>query len=98
MDRKQKNSKVQNRKDVFIILPFYGEPTFKYILLNGPYAEDVLVEFVEDAVTFDNYMDLKFNLEDLIQKKVDLVIFEEIKPSLKPVILILWSAKYLVGV
>ena len=42
---------------------------------------------MKDAVTFDNYMDLKFNLEDLFQKKVDLVIFEDIKPTLKPMIL-----------
>ena len=32
---------------------------------------DVLMEFMEDAVTFDNYMDLMFILEDLFQKKVD---------------------------
>ena len=50
------------------------------------------MEFVEDAVTFDNYMDLKFILEDLFQKKVDLVLFEDIKPALRPVIL--RSAKY----
>ena len=76
----------------------------KRIALFGSYARgeqndssdiDVLVEFMEDAVTFDNYMDLKFDLEDLFQKKVDLVLFEDIKPALKP--MILRSAKYLVG-
>ena len=55
----------------------------------------MLVEFIKEAVTFDNYMDLKFDLEDLFQKKIDLVLFEDIKPALKPVTL--WSAKYLVG-
>ena len=29
-------------------------------------------------------MDLKFDLEDLFQKKVDLVISDDIKPALKP--------------
>lgn len=46
-------------------------------------------------MTFDNYMDLKFNLEDLFQKPVDLVMFEDIKPALKPSIL--RSAKYAEG-
>ena len=68
----------------------------KRIALFGSYARgeqndssdiDVLVEFMKESVTFDNYMDLKFNLEDLFQKKVDLVIFEDIKPALKPMIL-----------
>ena len=40
-------------------------------------------------------MDLKFDLEDLFQKKVDLVIFEDIKPALKQ--MILRSAKYAEG-
>ena len=56
---------------------------------------DVLVEFMKEAVTFYNYMDLKFDLEDLFQKKVDLVLFEDIKPALKP--MILRSAKYAEG-
>lgn len=46
---------------------------------------DILVEFRE--VTFDNYMDLKFYLEDLFQKKVDLVMLDTLKPRLKPYIL-----------
>jgi len=53
---------------------------------------DVLVEFMDHAMTFDNYMELKFNLEDHFQKPVDLVILDDIKPSLKSSIL--RSAKY----
>lgn len=53
---------------------------------------DVLVEFTDDAMTFDNYMDLKLSLEDHFQKKVDLVIIDDIKPSLMSTIL--GSAKY----
>ena len=48
---------------------------------------DILVEFEKDKKTFDNYMDLKFFLEDLFKCKVDLVIAEAIKPDLKPYIL-----------
>ncbi len=48
---------------------------------------DILVEFEKGKKTFDNYMDLKFFLEDLFRRKVDLVIVETIKPGLKPYIL-----------
>ncbi|MDD3248307.1 MAG: nucleotidyltransferase family protein [Methanosarcina sp.] len=44
---------------------------------------DVLVEFDETKTTFDNYMDLKFYLEDLFKREVDLVIESSIKPRLK---------------
>ncbi|MCX9081846.1 MAG: nucleotidyltransferase family protein [Candidatus Methanoperedens sp.] len=53
---------------------------------------DILVEFEKGKITFDNYMDLKFFLEDLFQSKVDLVMEEAIKPDLKPYIL--GSVKY----
>ena len=44
---------------------------------------DVLVEFHQDQKTFDNYMDLKYFLEELLDRKVDLVIAEAIKPDIK---------------
>lgn len=47
---------------------------------------DVLVEFDEE-LTFRNYMDLKFFLEDLFNLKVDLVIKEDLKPQIKKQIL-----------
>ena len=46
---------------------------------------DFLVEF--DRKTFDNYMDLKFYLEDLFGRSVDLVLADTIKPRLRDVIL-----------
>ena len=48
---------------------------------------DVLVKFKEGEETFDHYMDLKFFLEDLFKRDVDLVIMETIKPRLKKSIL-----------
>jgi hypothetical protein len=42
---------------------------------------DFLVEFDADP-TLDLYMDLKFFLEDLFEKKVDLVIKTDIKPQI----------------
>jgi len=42
---------------------------------------DFLVEF--EKKTFDNYMDLKFFLEDLFGCRVDLVIADAVKPRLR---------------
>ena len=45
---------------------------------------DVLVELAEP--TFDHYMDLKFRLEELLRRPVDLVLADTVKPRLKPII------------
>jgi len=45
---------------------------------------DILVEF-EDP-TFDNYMDLKFFLEEHIGRPVDLVLADSLKPRLRNLI------------
>ena len=42
---------------------------------------DFLVVF--DNVTFDNYIELKFMLEKLFHRKVDLVIEDNLKPALQ---------------
>ena len=46
---------------------------------------DVLVEFKGKA-TFDGYMDLKFYLETLLDRKVDLVTQDAVKPRMRPMI------------
>ncbi|MCS4541747.1 MAG: nucleotidyltransferase family protein [Euryarchaeota archaeon] len=56
---------------------------------------DILIEFEKGGKTFDNYMDLKFFLEDLLNCKVDLVIVEALKPDLKPHVV--GSARYATG-
>jgi hypothetical protein len=48
---------------------------------------DILVEFKEGYKTFDNYMDLKFYLEELLGLKVDLLSKTALKPRIKPYIL-----------
>ena len=45
---------------------------------------DIVVELVDP--TFDHYMDLKFRLEEVLGRPVDLVIADTVKPRLKPVI------------
>lgn len=44
---------------------------------------DVLVEFDKGNKTFDNYMDLKFYLEKLFHRRVDLVIKDALKVRIK---------------
>jgi len=48
---------------------------------------DVLIELEDKYETFDNFMDLKFFLEDLFNRKVDLVTVEALRPQLKDDIL-----------
>ncbi|AKB34668.1 putative nucleotidyltransferase [Methanosarcina siciliae C2J] len=48
---------------------------------------DVLVVFEEGQKTFDNYMDLKFYLEDLFGREVDLVTEKALRPQLKDIIM-----------
>ncbi len=48
---------------------------------------DILVEFEEDKETFDNYMELKFFLEELLNIKVDLVIKDALREEIKEDIL-----------
>ncbi len=48
---------------------------------------DFLVEFEPDAKSFDSYMGLKEFLEDLFDRKVDLVVAEGLKPRLRDGIL-----------
>ncbi len=48
---------------------------------------DILVVFEKGKKTFDNYMDLKFFLEDLFGCKIDLVILESVRPELQQEIL-----------
>jgi hypothetical protein len=48
---------------------------------------DVLVEFNKLEKSFDNYMELKFYLEKLFHRRVDLVIREALKPRIRQHIL-----------
>lgn len=44
---------------------------------------DVLVEF-EGRATFNGYMDLKLYLEDLLERNVDLVTNDAVRPQTRP--------------
>jgi len=45
---------------------------------------DILVELNEP--TFDHYMELKFRLEEILGRDVDLVLKDTLKDRLKPII------------
>lgn len=48
---------------------------------------DLLVEFDADQKTFDHFMDVSFLLEDLFQRRVELVTIESLSPYIGPHIL-----------
>ncbi|AFG34300.1 putative nucleotidyltransferase [Fervidobacterium pennivorans DSM 9078] len=97
MKRQEDILKILTEQKQYLVQNFGVEE----IALFGSYARgeeneesdiDILVQFKEGYKTFDNYMDLKFYLEELFGKTVDLVIKSAIKPRLKPYIL--EEAKY----
>ncbi|MBF0606385.1 MAG: nucleotidyltransferase family protein [Candidatus Magnetobacterium sp. LHC-1] len=48
---------------------------------------DVIVYFNEDSENFDNYIELKYFLEEAFGRNVDLVMVDALKPQLKNEIL-----------
>lgn len=48
---------------------------------------DILVEFEEGGETFDNYMELKFFLEEVFKMRVDLVLKSALREGIKEEIL-----------
>ena len=47
---------------------------------------DLLVEFEEGQKTFDNFMQLSFWLEEMLNRPIELVTVESISPYLRPYI------------
>jgi len=48
---------------------------------------DILVEFDSNDLTFDNYMNLAFFLEDNLDRKIDLITSDSLSPYIGPQIL-----------
>ena len=48
---------------------------------------DILVEFMPEKHTFDNFMEVAFLLEELLGRKVELVTTEALSPHIRPHIL-----------
>jgi uncharacterized protein len=63
----------------------FGSFIYKY--QNKKSDIDILVEFNKNKKTFDNYMELKFFLEEIFQRKIDLVIKGTLKSKIKKQVL-----------
>jgi hypothetical protein len=88
---------ITNREDVVTILKSKRASIKKYgvksLALFGSAARnrlrkrsdvDILVQF--DQPTWSNYIGLKFYLEDLLGREVDLVTPKGLKPAIRPLI------------
>lgn len=63
---------------------------FGSFVRNTPHQQsdvDILVEFVPEQKTFDNFMHLALFLEDLFGRQIDLVTKESLSPYIGPMIL-----------
>jgi len=80
----QLNQKVEELKQNFSVRSIGLFGSLAHNEAHGESDVDILVDFVEP--TFDHYMDLKFYLEKMFGRTVDLVIADTVKPRLKPVI------------
>lgn len=54
---------------------------------NSDSDVDILVEFIPEKHTFDNFMDVVFLLEETLERKVDLITPEALSPYIGPHIL-----------
>ncbi|MCX6354890.1 MAG: nucleotidyltransferase family protein [Candidatus Aureabacteria bacterium] len=57
--------------------------SFSQSVQNNRSDIDILIEFRKGQKKFDNYMDLKFLLEKLFHRRVDLVMKDTLKPGIK---------------
>ena len=94
------NDKIQDKDLIFkrILdekkqLAFYG---VKNIGLFGSFVRgdqtpssdiDILVEFTPEKHTFDNFMEVAFLLEEILERKVELITPEALSPHIGPHIL-----------
>lgn len=87
--------KVQTKQDVIKLLATNQDKLAKFgvsrLGLFGSFVRnaannesdiDILVLFEASRKSFDNFMDLSFFLEDLLERKVDLITFESLSPYL----------------
>lgn len=96
-----KNKKLKNVEEIINLLKLHnndlrGRFKIKEIGVFGSYVRgeqkrgsdiDILVDFEEGYKTFDNYMELKFYLEEILKSKIDLVLKTTVRKELKQAIL-----------
>jgi uncharacterized protein len=88
MERDRVLSMLRDRWDILQTLGVKSLALFGSVARDEAGANsdiDFLVEFAL-PLTFDRYMDVKFFLEDLLEKQVDLVTWRSLKPQLREVV------------
>jgi predicted nucleotidyltransferase len=91
---------VQTKEEILTILTEHQEPLralgVKRLGLFGSFVRDqqtpnsdvdVIVEFMPGKKTFDNFIQLSFLLEDLFQRRIELMTLEALSPHIGPHIL-----------
>jgi len=76
--------KALNKEDIFKLLKQNKEKLKKY---NVKKIGLFIVEFDEGKKNYDNFIELVFLLEGLLQRKIDLLTIEALNPYMKPKIL-----------
>ncbi len=92
--------KAVNKEEIFKLLKQHKEKLKKcYVLKIGIFGSvlrgdntnesdvDFIVEFEDGKKNYDNFIELAFLLERLLQRKVDLLTIEALSPYIKPRIL-----------
>ncbi len=90
----------QSKSSVLSLLKSYQEPIralgVRRLGLFGSFARgqagdesdvDLLVEFEQGQKTFDNFTRLAFLLEDILERRVELVTPESISPYIRPYVI-----------
>jgi len=92
--------KALNKDEIFKLLKQHKEKLKNYSVikiglfgsvLRGDITDesdiDFIVEFEEGKKNYDNFIELAFLLENLLQRKVDLLTIDALSPYMKPKIL-----------
>ena len=92
--------KALNKEEIFKLLKQHREKLKNYYVIkiglfgsvlkgNNTNESDIdfIVEFEEGKKNYDNFIELAFFLENLLQRKVDLLTIEALNPYMKPKIL-----------
>ena len=88
LDKEAILTQLQSRKDQFARKYTVRRMGIFGSIARGQCRQDSDIDIVVEmeSPTFDRYMDLKFELEDLFGRDVDLVLADLIKSRLRPVI------------
>lgn len=97
---KEQAMTVRSKEDIFAVLEKHTQAIKSYGVhqygLFGSFVRneqehdsdiDILVEFVPNQKTFDNFIHLAFFLEEILGRKVDLITKESLSPYIGPRIL-----------